>query len=69
MHRKYIFFNENASSPNISCGSWDITFVVHFGSPHITFWIPMIVPCSTIHAHDVNLVHYPQKNSLSEKDL
>ena len=42
MHHRYAYFNENASSPNSSCDSWDITFAVHFGRPHITFWIPMI---------------------------
>ena len=37
MHLRYAFFNENASSPNSSWGSWVITFAVHFRSPHIVF--------------------------------
>ena len=42
MHLKYAFFREKASSPNRSCGSCVIIFAVHLGSPHITFWIPVI---------------------------
>ena len=42
IHRIYAFFIETASSPNSLCSSWDITFVVHFDSPHITFWILII---------------------------
>jgi hypothetical protein len=42
MHRRYAFFSENASSPKSLWGSWVITFTVHFGSPHIVFWMPII---------------------------
>ena len=42
MHLKYAFFREKASNPNRSCGSCVIAFAVHFGKPHIAFWIPMI---------------------------
>ena len=42
MHLRYAFFNEKASSPNSSWGSWEITLAVHLGSPHIIFWIAMI---------------------------
>ena len=42
MHLKYAFFNENASMPNMSCGSWVTIFGVHLGRPHIFFWIAII---------------------------
>ena len=42
IHRKYAFYNENASRPNNSCGSWDITFSMHSCNPHITFKIPIV---------------------------
>ena len=42
IHLRYAFFSEKASSPKRSCGSCVITFAVHFGSPHIAFWIPII---------------------------
>ena len=42
MHLRYAFFNENASIPNISCGSWITMFGVHLGRPHIFFWIAII---------------------------
>ena len=42
VHRKYVFFNENASRPKSSWRSWVITFAVHLGSPHIVFWILII---------------------------
>ena len=35
MHRRYAFFNENAFCSNRLCGSWDITFAVHFGHPYV----------------------------------
>ena len=35
MHLRYAFFNENASIPNMSCGSWVTMFGVHLGRPHI----------------------------------
>ena len=42
MHLRYAFFNENASIPNMSCGSWVTIFSVHLGRPHIFFWIAII---------------------------
>ena len=37
MHLRYAFFNENASIPNMLCGSWVTIFGVHLGRPHIFF--------------------------------
>ena len=37
MHLRYAFFNEKASIPNMSCGSWVIIFGMHLGTPHILF--------------------------------
>ena len=37
MHLKYAFFNENASIPNISCGSRVTIFDVHLDRLHIFF--------------------------------
>ena len=42
MHLKYAFFNENVSLSNMSYGSWVTILGVHFGRPHIFFWIVMI---------------------------
>ena len=42
MHLKYAFFNENASIPHMSCGSWVTIFGVHLDRPHIFFWIAII---------------------------
>ena len=37
MHLRYAFFNEKASIPNMSCGSWVTIFGVHLDRPHILF--------------------------------
>ena len=37
MHLRYAFFNENASIPNMLCGSWITMFGVHLGRLHIFF--------------------------------
>ena len=42
IHLKYVFFSENASIPNMSCGSYVIMFRVHLGRPQIFFWIVII---------------------------
>ena len=42
IHLKYAFFSENASIPNMSCGSCVTTFGVHLGRPQIFFWIAII---------------------------
>ena len=42
MHLKYAFFNEKASIPNMSCGSWITIFGMHLGRPHILFGIAFI---------------------------
>ena len=42
MYLRYAFFNENASIPNMSCGSWVTIFGVQLGRPHIFFWIAII---------------------------
>ena len=42
MHLKYAFFNENASIPNMLCGSWVTIFDVYLNGPHIFFWIAII---------------------------
>ena len=42
MHLRYAFFNEKASIPKMSCGSWITIFDVHLGRPHILFWIAII---------------------------
>ena len=42
MHLRYAFFDENASIPNMSCGSWVTIFGVHLGRPHILLWIAII---------------------------
>ena len=42
MHLRYAFFNENASIPNMSCGSWVTMFGVHLERPHIFFRIAII---------------------------
>ena len=35
MNLRYVFFNENASIPNMLCGSWVTMFGVHLSRPHI----------------------------------
>ena len=42
MHLRYAFCNENASIPNMSCGSWVTIFGVHLGRPHILFGIAIM---------------------------
>ena len=42
MHLRYVFFNEKASIPNMSCGSWVTIFGVHLGRTHILFGIAII---------------------------
>ena len=42
IHLKYAFFSENASIPNMSCGSCVTIFGVHLDRPQILFWIAII---------------------------
>ena len=42
LHLKYAFFSENASIPNMSCGSCVIIFDMHLGRLQIFFWIAII---------------------------
>ena len=37
MHLRYVFFNENASIPNMSCRSWITIFSMLLGRPQIFF--------------------------------
>ena len=37
MYLRYAFFNEKASIPNMSCGSWINIFDVYLDRPHILF--------------------------------
>ena len=42
IHLKYAFFSENASIPNMLCGSCVTIFGVHLERPQIFFWIAII---------------------------
>ena len=41
IHLRYAFFNESASIPNISCGSWVTIFGVHLSRPQIFFGLQL----------------------------
>jgi hypothetical protein len=41
IHLRYAFLCENASNPNILCGSWVITLGDEFGRPQIDFCRPI----------------------------